>query len=94
MTDEELAKQLVVEGWYSTSNKYRHISRWSMPVPRVEDLIRPEMLNAPHVDRLIKMWNKSMYHERDLRSNHPLIEDKELTEEQFKLFRKYGGVSA
>jgi hypothetical protein len=92
--DLDLAKTLVAEGWYSVSNKYRRVARWSEPLPKVEDLIRPEMLHAPHVDRIIELWNKRWRPELDLRGTHPLIEERELTEPQYRAFRLAGGQSA
>jgi hypothetical protein len=87
-------EELVQAGWYSISNKYCMLARWKEPIPKLEDIIKPECLALPHVDRIIEAWNKRRRPELDLRGRHPLIEHLTLTQDEYIAFRAAGGQSA
>lgn len=59
--DERKARELIADGWWSTSAKRRTIARWKERPPTVEELFRSEMLAAFHGKRLAEVIRK---HER------------------------------
>ena len=93
--DEALAKQLVAEGWFSTSNKYRHIARANLP-PVDKAMTFSEFVPVwlrKEVERAYDSWTKWGLR---VHSSYPDsgIESRELTTAQFKAFKKAGGQSA
>jgi hypothetical protein len=97
--DEEVAKHLVAEGWWSTSAKYRTIRRWKEKPPTVEELIRPELLNTFHGKRLAAAlrphikYNYGSYMDPETRAPYPddLFEDAQLSPSLFRAFKAAGG---
>lgn len=94
--DEERARQLVAEGWWSTSAKSRTIARWKEPLPTIEDLFRPEALATFHGQRLAHFCRQHlMYHQYGAYvHNHAADEHHEhatLSPSLFKAFKAAGG---
>jgi len=85
------AAHWIAEGWHSTSVKYRNISKFKEPVPKIEDMVSPEVLATFHGRRLKDRWERN--HSSDLRSCEG-IDNLELTVKQYKAFKKLGGPTA
>lgn len=91
--DEELARQLVAEGWWSTSRKSRSIARWKEPIPPIEQMFRPEFLATFHGERLAELvrdhvkWNYGVSSPK----NAARIEHATLSPSLFDAFKKAGG---
>lgn len=102
--DIEYAKQLVAEGWHSTSNKYRLVARFKLPegytdltqcgLPRGKYMLHPDLMGTPLGGYLIRLWDDRR-HSLELRGHDDdLVEHKELTVRQFLAFKRHGGPSA
>ena len=94
--ERKIAVKLIEAGFYSTSNKYRSLARWKALPPDLESLIKPEFLANLHVQRLLvhaRRFNE--WSETDLRCcslpEEELIEQLELSERMFWIFRACGG---
>lgn len=97
--DEAKAKELVAEGWWSTSAKRQTIRRWKERPPTVEELIRPEMLETFHGRRLAailtlhEQWRSDVSYDLVTRKPYPddLFEDARLSPSLFRAFKAAGG---
>lgn len=89
--DLVLARQLVADGWLSTSTRYRHVSR-VLPGYAASDLLKPEMLATPAGKLLAEAWEQEL--RWALRSSYPFVEHKTLTVKQYAAFRAAGGQTA
>ena len=97
--DEAKAKELVAEGWWSTSGKRRTIRRWKERVPSPEELIRPEQLNTFHGQRLahflrgILKHNDWVSYDAVTRKPWPddLFVDAQLSPSLYRAFKAAGG---
>lgn len=95
ITDADRAKaaELVAEGWWSTSQKSRTIARWQEPVPRLEEMFRPEFLTTFHGQRLAELVRDHVkYHYGCLRNSaEEHIERARLSPSLFRAFKQAGG---
>lgn len=86
------ARELVLDGWVSTSNKYRHIRRWKLPPPHHTEVTRTLLLNpalAPWAETLPgKFWSPCIR-----TAPRELYEERTLSVRMFRAFRKAGGTS-
>jgi hypothetical protein len=86
----EEAKQLVAEGWFSTSNKYRSIARFKVRLTG-KDLVRPEYHDTEMGKLLIHAWEGS-WERHLLRCGSPeIVEHRELTTRMFRAFKLSNG---
>lgn len=92
--DEAYAKQLIADGWLSTSNKYRTVARIEDGLT-LEDCIRfTDKASLKVRVALEDAWNQ---HRRWLLRVHgpnDNVAEKELTVGQFRAFKKFGGDTA
>lgn len=89
--DQERAKQLIADGWLSTSSKHRQISRAHLP--RVEAAI----VFASGVPAWLRSQMRRAYEieiRSALRMSREEIEHAELTVGEFQAFKHLGGGSA
>lgn len=94
LTDEDLvlARELIEQGYLSTSNKYRQVSRLRTPLTG-KDIVRPELHDTLAGRTLIERWDRAL--SRDvLRGHDPEVEHRELTIGQFRAFKQLGGQTA
>lgn len=90
--DRELAKQLVAEGWRSTSNRYHMIARLPPGMALLEALEK-------HAPELYRQVMEDVLHRCEVQflrvySNRVEGCHRELTLSQYKAFRQAGGESA
>lgn len=94
-TDADLVrgKQLVDDGWLSTSTRHRTLARWKNQPPKVEDMLLPEYRDSPFGRCFIARYGE--WYGPSLRDNkpefEPFIERMTLTLPQFRGFKKAGG---
>lgn len=91
-TDEDLkyAKELIDQGWQSTSNRYRNVARFIEPIPDIRDMVSAEVLATYHGRRLADAWKRA-WHSSDLRLGGEGVEQRTLTVKQFRAFKRLGG---
>jgi hypothetical protein len=87
-----MAKKLVAEGWLSTSNKWRYVSRFKHKMTG-KDLVSPELWDTDEGKLVIDMWDRS-WSNHCLRMGGENVETLELTTQQYKAFKRNGGTSA
>lgn len=92
--DVELGKQLVADGWYSVSTKYRAIRRWRTPPPAPEDVVRPEFADSFFGKIIIGRTRHWSWLSELRAAPEELTETRELTIRQWKAFKMAGGVAA
>src|SRR5262249_53746062 len=91
--DRELAVQLVAEGWWSTSHKYRSVARWREPIPPIDKMFQPEFLTSFQGQRIAAYVKRYLDDHYDVR-NHKYeehIEDATLSPSLFLAFKQAGG---
>lgn len=91
---EAEARDLVAEGWYSTSNKYHRIARWKPPHVKLDQVIRPEFADTALVFQLRQMMKRHWFASDGLRDTNEFVEHAELSPELYAAFRKAGGPMA
>ena len=87
--DEALARQLVAEGWRSTSTRYHHIAR-HVAVPTGRDLVRPELHDTEAGKHMIEEWDRR-WRGWFLRCGREGVERRTLTFKQYAAFSAAGG---
>lgn len=93
LTDDELGRALVRDGWRSTSNKYRLVSRLRVPLTG-KDIVRPELHNSAAGKLIIDQWDR-IWSSWILRcGDDRAVETLELTLGQFTSFRANKGQTA
>lgn len=100
-TEEDMveARQLVADGWRSTSNKYRHVARLTQAPPEPASLLRPGIEHT--------YWGRAameaLRREFESRASHlmrcatagdPVVEQRTLSARLYRAFRMAGGQSA
>lgn len=90
--DLALARDLIAQGYLSTSNKFRTVSRLRAPLTG-KDIVRPELHDTLAGRTLIERWDRA-WSRAVLRSHDPDVEHRELTIGQFRAFKQLGGESA
>lgn len=91
-------RQLVAEGWYSTSNKLMRIARFKTPRARIEQLVLPGVLQTAEGRYLREIWERYGLHTSNLRCPPKGIEveHRDLASDPalYRAFRLAGGQSA
>lgn len=95
--DAARGRELVEEGWWSTSAKRRTIERWKERPPTVEELFRPELLDTFHGQRLAAVVRTHVQHHYSVAYANgkawprDLFEEATLSPSLFKAFKRAGG---
>lgn len=91
--DAQRGRELVAEGWWSTSQKYRAIARWREPVPTLEALFAPGMLDTFHGQRLGEVVRKHLdgHYGCGGPAADPHLERATLSVSLFRAFKQAGG---
>lgn len=96
--DMRLGERLVAEGWKSTSSKFRHIARFRIAPPNIEELMKPDALHTYHGRRLKKLWEQHRSDGWWLRMGPDQgddgVEKMVLTVKEYRAFRLAGGQTA
>lgn len=88
-TDEELAKTLIVEGWFGVSSKYRIILRWKTSPPLPEEILVKEHQDTYWGKLVMDLYREQVLSDWYLRSApKEYVEERELTFPQYRAFKK------
>jgi hypothetical protein len=91
--DFAVARELIAQGFRSTSNKYRHVRRLKRRVASFHEVVRPEFHDHPVMGYIADRWG--MWESQVLRCGSlDDVEEKTLTVRQYRAFKLLGGYTA
>ena len=100
LTDDELrpgpddftyVDQLIAEGYYQTSARYRSVAGPLSAIPSAETVLRPEFLDTKWGRELARIWEGWRRHFLRVHEASDGIQNIDLTVKQFAAFKQRGG---